>query len=36
MHTVTQSKGTYCILLTAKEADNHYYNDKNMSLKVIE
>lgn len=29
-------QGNILLLLTAKEADNHYYNDKNMSLKVIE
>ena len=36
-YTATQNKGTCCILLTAKEADDlNYCNIKNMSLKVIE
>ena len=33
-YTVTQSKGTYDILLTATATNNYYYNAKHMSLKV--
>ena len=33
-YTVTQSKGTYNMLLTALASDSYYYNSKYMSLKV--
>ncbi|RAP49629.1 MAG: hypothetical protein BZ138_07485, partial [Methanosphaera sp. rholeuAM270] len=33
-YTVTQSKGTYNVLLTALASDSYYYNSKYMSLKV--